>query len=177
MNFENPSVVEVNEYIRFWLGGLPQTTISDDILNYIITLVIDRGVATTGCDLIYLSAVDLLKYLVRKDEQGSTGGVTTGSGELKKIIEKVGNQSITQEFDVGSSSTSSKESGWDRVLSDLQSNPDSIGCPVTQGGTSVKGVGKPHFGGVSQKEYDRVRNDPDSRNGYHTSSPFRQHLK
>jgi len=173
------SAQEINEYLRFWLGGLPESTVSNETLNFIIDLVIQRETAATPCDIIYFSAIDLLKYLIRKGEQGSasTGGVT-GSGEISKITEKVGSTSLTYEYDVGTSGgTSSKEAGWDRVLEDLQSDPNSIGCPVSTVEAVVKGVGQPHFGGVSQKEYDRVQKDSDSRNGFSYSSPFRQHLK
>lgn len=179
MDFSNPSSPqEIGEYLRWWLGDLPTSAISDETLVFIIELVIDRETTATPCDIIYLSAVDLLKYLIRKNEQGTAGtGGVQGSGEVKKLTEKVGNTSLTYEYDVGvSGGTSGKEAGWDRILDDLQADPNSIGCPVSTVEAVVKGVGQPHFGGVSNKEYDRVSRDTDSRNGFNYSSPFRKHL-
>ena len=177
MDFTTKSPQIISEYIRWWLGGLSEGSLSTDDMIRIIELESNSNPSLNGCDLLYKSTLSVLKYLIRiRDniQTGSSGG--TSGTYIKSQEEKVGSATIKTSWGTLASGVT-VISGFEQTLSDLQSNPDSIGCPVTQGGTSVKGVGQPHFGGVSQKEYDRVRNDPDSRNGYHTSSPFRQHLK
>lgn len=172
MNFTK-NVVEVNEYLRFWLGNVGTSLISDNDLNRIIQMVIDRNPEYTGCDVTYYSAVEVLKFLIRVDQKGSTG--TVGSGEIKSRKEKIGNVEVTTSYDT--SGTSSTVSGWDRVLEDLLGNSSSIGCAITTGGAGgATSTGSVLIGGVSQAEIERVNNNPDSKNGYSLNSPFRSHL-
>lgn len=171
---------ELIDDIRFYLGNLPETIISNTDMTRIIDLITTSHPEYTNCDMLYYSTVETLRFLVRVSERGSAGtGGTTGSGDLKKFTEKVGQMTITKEYDVGSTSGSTgKEAGWDRLLTDLLDNPSLIGCPITQDNTTTAGskYGAVHIGGVSQGEYERVKNNSDSRSGWDTRSPFRETL-
>lgn len=169
--FDPIDIAEINDYIRFWLGDLTESDITDVNLNRIIQQVIDNNPTYTGCDVVYYSTIEVLKRFIREAAKGSSG--QAGSGAIKSVTEKTGNVSFTTDYDVGVSGTVS--SSWSSVLDDLLSSPDSIGCPVTRDVEASKSSSV-IFGGVSQSEYDRVRNDPDSRNGWNYSSPFRQTL-
>lgn len=171
MVFTDKDVLEIEEYLRFWFGDLSEEEMSSVNMQRIIQMVIDRDPSYTGCQVVYYSAVEILKWLMREQskEAGSSG---TSGRVLKKKTEKVGAVTIAEEFSSDESS-SSNPLGWDKVLEDLESNPSSIGCVVFSNADKANRV---IFGGVSQKEYDRVRNDQDSRNGWNYSSPFRQTL-
>lgn len=171
MNFTDPTIAEINAYIRFWLGDVTVGLISDETLDFMIQLVIDRDPSYTVCDVIYYSTIEVLTWLVRKQETGTTAG----TGDIKKRSEKIGGVDVSVEYDVGVNSSGS--GGWRTVLDDLKSNPDSIGCIVTRDSVAEESSGSVIFGGINQKEYDRVKRDPDSKNGWSVRSPFRSHLK
>ena len=176
MNFNTDSYQEVAEYIRWWLGELPITTLSEDTLLYIIEIEALNN-SISGCELIYRSTVAVLEYLVRVQAKGqaSSGGGGSGSA-VKSIEEKVGGVTKKTTWDTSSSSSDAVVAGWDRVLEDLKDNPDSIGCDVFPDITGSSKSSSVIFGGVSQSEYDKVRNNSDSRNGWNPSSPFRDNL-
>ena len=169
MDFTTKNVSEINAFIRFWLGDITTDTITDETLNYIIQLNIDKDPAYTGCDVIYYSTVDVLKWLERKQESG-----TIASGEIKRRKEKVGDVEISEEYNLASDT--SGIDGWSTILQDLQTNPSIIGCPITDtsvGGSKLGGV---LIGGVSQEEYDRVKRDTDVKSGWCMRSPYRKYL-
>jgi len=177
MDFSSKSVPVIAEYLRFWLGSAGDSVISDETLNYIIELTLAQNESASGCDIIFKSAISTLEWLIRKSEQGSAGTSVGASGELESFTEQVGEVTITKKFDVSGTTTSGKEAGWDRILSDLLADPNSIGCVVTQSEAVVKGVGECHFGGTSNEEYSRVKNNPDSRGAFSSySAPYRQNL-
>ena len=167
--FESKDPVVIAEYIRFWLGNIGESVISEVDLLRLIQMVIDRDDSFTGCDVTYYSTVEVLKFLIRVGEKGTAG--TVGSGEVKSKKEKVGAVEVTTSYET--SGAAATASGWDRVLADLFSNPSSIGCAIT---TPDQAGGSVLFGGVSKSEVDRVNNNPDSKNGYSLNSPFRSHL-
>ena len=165
-------ILSISDYIRFWLGGLSESDVPQTVLSRIVQMVIDRDATYTECDVIYHSTIDLLGYLIRQGAKGNAG--SAGSGAISSRREKVGNTDIEITYDVGTSG--GVTSSWQSVLDDLKSDPNSIGCTVSQDSTpiAVKDLGVPHFGGVSQKEYDRVNNDTDSKNGWSISTPYRK---
>lgn len=169
--FDPIDIAEINDYIRFWLGDLTESDISDTTLNRIIQQIIDNNPTYTGCDVVYYSTIEVLRRFIREAAKGSAG--QAGDPTVKATTEKTGNVSFTTEYHTSSNGEAS--SSWQAVLDDLLTDPDSIGCPVTLDTVPSK-IGIVTFGGVSQKEYDRVRNDQDSRNGWNYSSPFRQTL-
>lgn len=163
---------EFIDWLRFWLADLPVTSISDANLTLLLSSVKSAYPSATDCQIKYYFAIATLEWLVRASAKGSAG--SAGSGEVKSRTEKTGAVSVTTDYDVGTSSGIS--TGWDRVLEDLKDNPDSIGCDVFPDITGSSKSSSVIFGGVSQSEYDKVRNNSDSRNGWNTSSPFRDSL-
>lgn len=177
MNFDDKTPVVIAEYVRFWLGDVPVSILSEETLLKIINLTIERLDDTaTGCDIIYYSTIDVLKWLIRENEQGNAGSSSAGSGALKKITEKVSEITVTKEYDVGTSVENASASGWDRVLEDLLNNSSSIGCAITQSPSAATSTGNVLIGGVSQAERDRISNDSDAVNGFSLSSPFRSYM-
>lgn len=164
--------VEFIAWLRFWLGDLPVSTISDANLQLLLDSVKEQYPSATDCQIKYYFAIAVLEWLIRTGAQGSAG--TAGSGELKSITEKVGDVSTRKDFDVGTSS--GVATGWDKVLEDLRANPNSVGCTVFTPATGGSAASSVIFGGVSQSEYDKVNNNPDSRNGWNVKSPFRKSL-
>lgn len=140
---------EVISYIRFWLGNLPESVISDEDMAQIIAIVRLQYPSATDCQLLYYSALAILSWLIRKDSQGSSG--TTGTGEVKRLEESRGKTKIVKEWNVGTSGGTT--GSWDSILEDLLANPDSIGCPVfsvdpdsgTAGGMVTINVSKDRF--------------------------------
>jgi len=166
MDFTNKNVEEIEEYLRFWFGDLTESQISSENMQKIIQLVIDRNPEYTGCQVVYYSAVEVLQWLIRQQSKGQAGSLGAG---LSKKTEKVGDVSISQEYAFNDSSVTS---GWDRVLEDLEEDPSSIGCIVFT--DSKEDMGLVLLGGVSQKEYHRVKDNPDSRNGYDVETEYRK---
>jgi len=149
--------ISVIEYIRFWLGNLPESVISDEDMGKIIDLVRAQYPSISDCELLYRSTVAVLEWLIRQDSQGSSG--TVGSGEVKKRTEERGRTKISQEWDVGTSGGTT--GSWDSILEDLLANPDSIGCSVfVDNATSNTGS---VIIGVTKDRFD-------------TASPWRQNL-
>lgn len=169
MDFTTKDVQEINDYIRFWLGDIDESIISDETMNFIIQMVIDRDLNYTGCDVIYYSTIEILRWLVRKQETGTSAG----SGEIKSRKEKVGDIDVETTYDVGINSSGT--GGWGSVLDDLLDNPNMIGCTITDTGENNK-AGKVIVGGVSHEEYNRVNSNPDVKNGWEFSSPYRCNL-
>ena len=172
MDFTSKDPVVIGGYIRWWLADISTTELPDDTLQYIIDIVISNNPSGSGCDLIYLATLDVLKYLIRKQARGQVGSGGSGSSILKKQTEKVGEVTVTQEWGVDEG-TASVASGWDRVLQDLLDSPNSIGCAITQSETQTASTGSLVIGGSSLAEAERVRTNTDSRSGFCISNPFR----
>lgn len=167
MDFTSKDIEEINTYIRFWLGDVDESVISDDTLNFIVQMVIDKDPNYTGCDVVYYSTTEVLRWLSRRQGTGADGG----TGEITSTKEKVGDVEVTNTYDTGGNTSGS--SGWEGILSDLLSNPDSIGCVVTNLKPKTSDV---IIGGVSHKEYNRVKGNLDAKSGWEMSSPYRRYL-
>lgn len=155
------TVSELNAFVRFVLGGLSTAVLDDVTLNQIIQNVLDSGLATTECQEKYYSVKQTLIYLDTKSAAGSAG--TGASGAVSKIVEKVGQRSITREYDTGTAGTASS---WGSVLDDFLADPQSyLLCNPFPSGTT-NNSGSVIIGGVSQKQYDKVATNSDSRNGW-----------
>jgi hypothetical protein len=114
------TTAELIPQVRFFLGNLSTTAISDADMTIIIDGVLVTHATGTDCDQLYYSVVDTLRWLIRQ-ESGESGG-------LKTYEEKEGNVTIKQDFSVDASD---KEAGWSKVLSDLLAAPYTIGCAIT----------------------------------------------
>lgn len=111
---------ELNDFVRFFLGGIDNCVISDDDLNNIIDMVLSSGMAENDCQEKYYSVLETLRWLDRRSKT-STGEV---SGPIKKRSEKVGQVAITEEY----SDLETKKDSYDELISELMDNPSLIGC-------------------------------------------------
>lgn len=155
-------VSEINTSIRFHLGGLPTSVLSDEVLNLIIQTNIDKhgDLDENKCIVTYQSLLDALKYLIRK--QITNGGGTAGNVKSRK--ERVGSRQIEVEnFEGSAGDLSSFEDLYDFFIK----NPQDI-CASLVDTTKKKAV--VIVGGTSQKQYDKVADNPDSRNGWTMSN-------
>ncbi len=153
------TTVELIVDVRFFLGNLSASAISDADLT---TIIDDVCVTypTNDCDQLYHSTLATLRWLIRAEAGGSSG--SAGSGAVKKRVEKEGSVSVTEEYDV--SATSSTSTGWDKVLENLLASPKTIGCTITTTTTTTGASGgMVLIGGVSQAQADRVHNNTDTR--------------
>ncbi len=167
------SVVQTIDDVRFWLGNLPTSVITDADMTRLIEHVMETT-SHTDCDILYYSTLETLRWLSRKSEQGSAG--SAGSGSLKKKTEEIGSVKVTEEWDVGVSSSS--DAGYDKLLADLLAKPSLIGCSITT--TAVTGTaasGSVIIGGVSQAAHDKARNDPDAKTAYDVKVPYKASLR
>lgn len=156
-----PDTDEIRDYIRFWLGDLSDSYITDDAMNVFITMNIDKY-SDNLCKITFYSTIDILRWLIREGAKGSSGSV--GSRPIKKRLEESKGRKIEVQYDVGVSGGT--DAGWQSVLDDLLENPSTIGCNPIDASTDSGATGSVVIGGVSQKEANRVNNDPDTRNGY-----------
>ena len=147
--------ISIIEYVRWWLGNLLGSVISDEDMQKILDMVRLQYPDASDCQLLFYTTVAVLEWIIRKESQGSSGSV--GTGEVSKRIEKRGRTSIEVAYDVGTSGGTS--GSWDSILEDLLGNPDSIGCPVFPVSTSGE-IGSVVFG--------------ITKNRFETSAPWRQ---
>lgn len=161
------TIADVNEEIRFLLGDLSVSVISDENLNKIIQRSVDRHSLEDEdfCIVTYESILATLQWLINK-EQANTSA--TG-GELTKRKEKVGDVEIQLEY---SESTSTESTGWENLLDNFKNDPTIVCESLAY--LAKSDLGYALFGGVSQKEYHRVKDNPDSRNGYDVETEYRK---
>ncbi len=139
-------------FLRFWLGGLTISDISDATVTLILNMVQSQYPAATECQVKYYFIKATLEFLIRESAKAKSG--SAGSGEVSERREKRGSTEVLEKYNVGS--TSSTTAGWDKVLEKLIADPNSIGCtpfPTTSGGTGSSGRsgGSVIIGGTGDK--------------------------
>ena len=147
------SDVEFITWLRFWLS-IDADVISDEDLQKILDSVQAVCPDATPCQIKYYFAKATLEHLIRAEAKSQSG-----DGSVKKRREKVKNREIEVEFNT--STVGSTETGWSKVLSDLVSDPNSVGCepfPSTDGDNTGNVII-----GVNTEKYT-------------FSSPYRQNL-
>ena len=161
------TIADVNSEVRFLLGDLPTSTISDDNLNRFIQRSVDNHSLEDEdfCIVTYESILSTLQWLVNK-EQATNG---SGSGLISKKREKVGDVEIQVEY---TSSASGESSGWENLLEKFNTDPTLVCESLAY--LAKSDLGYALFGGVSQKEYKRVKDNHDSRNGYDVETEYRK---
>lgn len=154
-------VSEINSSVRYYLGGLSTSILSDEILDFIIVNKITEygDIDDNLCIVTYQSLLEALQYLDRRAMQGSAA--TGASGDLKRIEERIGQRVIKKEFETGSDGGTA--ASWGTLYDDFLANPQYI-CKSLIDNTKDKAIVL--IGGVSQKEFDRVKTNTDSRNGW-----------
>jgi hypothetical protein len=151
---------ELIVFIRFWIGNLPVSEISDGDLTTIISGVRLQYPDASDCLLKYYSVKRTLEWLLRKDNQATSG--SDASGAVSKRLEEIGNRKI--EIQYATNGVASTSGGYQDILDMLEEDPSSLGCdpfPSSSPSTSTVIVG-----GVSQAQYDKVADNPDSRTGF-----------
>jgi hypothetical protein len=129
-----PVIQEHIDYIRWWLGNITDSIITDLDLTTIIAMNIGKY-EEDNCKIVYNSTLDTVRWLIR--EQAKDQGGSSGSGVVSKIKEKIKNRE--KEITYDTSSANGTDSGWGKVLQDLLDNPSTIGCnPIDN--NSVSGV-------------------------------------
>ncbi|AUR93467.1 head completion adaptor [Vibrio phage 1.187.O._10N.286.49.F1] len=147
------SDVEFIEWLRFWLS-IDTNVISDEDLQKILDSVQAAYPDATPCQIKYYFAKATLEHLIRAEAKAQSG-----DGSVKKRREKVKNREIEVEFNTAT--VGSTETGWSKVLADLVSDPNSVGCEPFPS-TDVGNTGSIIIG---------VQNDK-----YTFSSPYRLNL-
>lgn len=153
---------ELITFVRFWIGNLPASEMSDSDMLIIITSVREQYPDANDCLLKYQIIKNVLMWLIRSNLQAT--GATGGSGEIKRRTEKRNDSEITVEWDVGTSGgTSASDGGYQEILDMLEEDPTVIGCsPFDTSNKSATVI----IGGVSQSQYDKVASNPDARTGF-----------
>ena len=165
------TIESVRTDIRYYLGGASDSVITDTVLDDIITRTMTRysldfNLDSDYCKTVYYSLLETLRYLIRSNStsDGSSGG------DVKERKEKVGDLELTLKYSEGSDA----EDGWGDLYDDFLSNPQYV-CEELKD-LAVSSFPSVYFGGVSQKEYNRVNNNRDSRNGWDVESPYRKSI-
>lgn len=167
-----PSISEIEAYIRFWLGNLPTSSISSADMQVLIAMNIGKY-GTDNCKITYYSTLDVLRWLIRTEAQGSAG---TGGGALIKEREKEGDVEIERQY---STASTGETTGWDKVLEDLLASPNTIGCNPIDETVEGQASGSVIIGGADVNGYEgslRTRNSFDEARynyRYQELSPWR----
>lgn len=161
------TIADVNSEVRFLLGDLPTSAISDDNLNRFIQRSVDNHSLEDEdfCIVTYESILSTLQWLINKEQATSS----TAGGALKKKKEKVGDVEIQVEY---SESSSGDPTGWENLLEKFNTDPTLVCESLAY--LAKSDLGYALFGGVSQSEYKRVKDNPDSRNGYDVETEYRK---
>ena len=165
------TIDQVKVDVRYYLGGIPETTLSDTLLEDIINRTMTRygldfNIDDDYCKTVYYSILETLKYLIRENISSSA---STGGGEIKSRSEKVGDISVKTEYTDG---TDASESGWDTLYDYYLANPTDICEELAD--LAKSSFATVYFGDVSNKEVDRVNSDQDSRDGWDVQTPYRE---
>lgn len=146
-----PDVSEHIAYIRFWLGNVDTSIITDEDMTFLIAVNIGKY-GEDNCKIVYYSTLDILRWLIREGAKGSSG--SAGSGEVSERREKIGKREILEKYAVGTSS--GQATGWDKVLEGLLDSPSSIGCNPIDSGTGTGTGGGSVIIGVSKDKFDHA---------------------
>lgn len=138
---------EIETKTRFYLGDVDSSTLSSATIQMVIAdaIAIYTDDDTYNCEILYYTVIECLQYLIRKEAANKGNEIEREEQNAKRRV-KV--------------KYSSSASAWEGLLSDYRKDAGlicaSLVDPNKQGSVII--------GGVSQKEYDRVNNNPDSRN-------------
>lgn len=145
------------ETIRFLLGDVSTSTISDTAIDYFVTQEEEYyGTGIDGqCYVLYNALLKCLLWLVNKNVS-STGGAVTG-GAITKVREKMG--SIEKEINYSSSSadSSTATSTWKDLYDLYKTNPELVCKSLKRNLSNLI-----HVGGVSVSEKYEIYSDPDT---------------
>lgn len=141
---------QVIEIVRMLLGGITTEEISDTTIIFFwtkwkLTYDLDNHPEKIPVAL-YNTVVDCVRWLIVQE-------VSSGNSSIRERFEKIGDETISVK---GGSSWES----WKDFLDWLELNPDYIDPSLAFNSSLVI------IGGVRQNEFFRVKNDPNSYNGF-----------
>lgn len=148
------------DWIRWWLGNLPERTISDTDIQTVIDFTTAQYPDATDCQYSYYSLVNLLNWLIREEASNSSTS-TSAAGDVTMRRETRGSTTIEEEY--SESTTTTNVSDWDSILQDLIDSPNSVGCAVFTSESDTSSTAKGFIGGLGTQMFN-------------TSSPWRKNI-
>lgn len=149
---------EVKSSVMFYLEGVTSEQLPDTTLDLIINKAISsfEDNQTYTCDVIYITLLESLKYLIRKSwvDQGENS-----VGLLKKIKDK--EDQVDREIEYESFDGQKAESGWEKIYNYFLKNPEDI-CPCLKYENNSE-FGLIAIGGTQQDKYVKNEWAPNSR--------------
>lgn len=157
------TVSDVNTSVRYFLGGIDEEVMTDEVMDYIINIYVDQYSLEDEdfCIVTYKSLIAVLRYLIR--QEASDDG-STGSGEVTRRREKRGLQEVELQYDIQSSTSPNGKTTWQDILDDYLAHPEYVCASLINIDDAGKGI--VIIGGVSQKEAERVESNPDRRTAW-----------
>jgi hypothetical protein len=147
---------ELIAHIRALLGNVGEDVLPDSIITMFImkwTIALDLEKYPERFNLmVYNTVVDCLRWLIFQE-------VSSGNASITERFEKIGDETI-------SIKGGSAFKNWQDLLDWLLLNPDYIDPSLNIVGNLVI------VGGVRNDEFCRVKNNPNSRNGYSEQGLF-----
>jgi len=141
---------QILELVRNLLGGLTTEEMPDSMITFFWTkwsLTYDTDKYPEKFPLtLYNTVVDCVRWLIVQE-------VSSGNSSITERLEKVGDETISVK---GGSSWES----WKDFLDWLENNPDYIDPTLKHNASLVI------IGGVRKNEFSRIKNDPNSSNGF-----------
>lgn len=141
-------IEKVIELVRALLGNIPE----DELPNVIIEFFYNKWM-NSDCKkemnpslALYYTIMDCVKWLIAQE-------VSSGNSSIRERFEKIGDETISIK---GGSSLNS----WKDFLDFLEKNPDYVDPCLNFNASLVI------IGGVRKNEFMRVKNNPNSVNGF-----------
>lgn len=143
---------ELIEFVRFILGGVDSATLPDDVIRTFVQMQFAaRNYPEDESQLPHVkygAVVSCARWIM-------TSGVSNFNATISERLEKIGDETISIKTENNWIET------WKDFLDWLLANPGYIDPSLDTAGAGVIIIG-----GVRKDEYDRVKNDSNSVNGF-----------
>lgn len=142
---------ELVEFVRFILGGVGEDTLPDDVIRMFVRIQsAARNYPEDESQLPYVkydTVISSARWIM-------TNGITNFNATISERLEKIGDETISIKTE------NNWIESWNDFLDWLMANPGYIDPTLNDTGGVVI------IGGVRKDEYDRVKNDSNSVNGF-----------
>lgn len=143
---------ELVEFVRFILGGVGEDTLPDDVIRMFVRIQsAARNYPEDESQLPYVkydTVISSARWIM-------TNGITNFNATISERLEKIGDETISIKTE------NNWIESWNDFLDWLMANPGYIDPALNDTGSGVVIIG-----GVRKDEYDRVKNDSNSLNGF-----------
>lgn len=143
---------ELVEFVRFILGGVGEDTLPDDVIRMFVRIQsAARNYPEDESQLPYVkydTVISSARWIM-------TNGITNFNATISERLEKIGDETISIKTE------NNWIESWNDFLDWLMANPGYIDPTLNDTGSGVVIIG-----GVRKDEYDRVKNDSNSLNGF-----------